>query len=48
MNKDLSLVLVVIGLSGVMVVGSAFITIQPIFASSDQETAAGEDDEPKD
>lgn len=48
MNKDLFLVLVVIGLSGVMVVGSALITIQPIFASSDQETAGEDDDEPQD
>lgn len=41
------MVLVVIGLSGVMVVGSALITIRPIFASSDQENA-GEEDEPQD
>jgi hypothetical protein len=46
MKKDLILVLAISGLSSVIVLGSTLFTVTPIFASSDQETAEG--DEPQD
>lgn len=46
MKKDLILVLAIIGLSTLIVLGSTLVTVTPILASSDQETAEG--DEPQD
>jgi cytoskeletal protein RodZ len=46
MKKNLNLVLAIIGLSSVIVLGSILVAVQPIFASSEQETAG--EDEPQD
>jgi len=45
MKNGLSVMLIVIGLSSIMVLGSAIAVISPVFGSSSQETAEGENGE---